>query len=136
MTPSPFKPKSDEEEVKSDEPEEDKKGDKDTKKEASETNSLIIDFDGIGRRTLALPLPSRNYGSITAGPKGTAFIAEYIPNSRGATLHKFSLKDQKAEEFTGGISSVFITPNGEHLLGRFGSNWKSCKNKCCKCKRR
>ena len=82
---SPFKPKSDEEDVKvdSDEKDERKKVDKDSKDSKEDKNeTILIDFEDIGRRTLALPMPSRNYGYILAGPKGSIFIAEYNTNRR------------------------------------------------------
>lgn len=125
--PSPFKPKSDEEEVESEDSEEDEADDKDAKKKESKEETLIIDFKDIGRRTLALPIPTRYYGAIIAASDGSVFIAEYIPNSRGATLHKFSLKDQKTKEFATNANSLYVTPNGKHLLGRFGSSWKVIK---------
>ncbi|WP_400080535.1 PDZ domain-containing protein [Winogradskyella sp. R77965] len=122
---SPFKPKSDEEEVKNDNDEVEKKDDKVVKdKKEDKEESVIIDFENIGRRTLALPIPSRNYGYIIAGPKGSMFIAEYVPNSRGATLHKFSLEDQKNKEFTTGARSVSVTSNGKHMLARLNGDWK------------
>ncbi|MEO1030624.1 MAG: PDZ domain-containing protein [Bacteroidota bacterium] len=130
---SPFKPKSDEEEVKEEkeddgkkeDKEKDKKGTKDKKEDADK--AMVIDFDGIGRRTLALPMPSRNYGYILAGPEGSMFIAEYIPNGRGATLHKFDLKKQKSKEFASGARSVSITSNGKHMLARLNGSWKVAK---------
>lgn len=122
---SPFKPKSDEEEIKKDI---EKKEDKDGKeKKDSGTKKVVINFENLNRRTMALPMPVRNYGYILSGPKGTAFIAEYIPNSRGATLHKFSLEKQETKEFTTKASSVSITSNGKHLLAKINNNWKVAK---------
>lgn len=127
---SPFKPKSDEEEVKEDEEKkEDKKEEKDPKKDKKEVKDkpMTIDFEDIGRRTLALPMPSRNYGYILAGPKGSMFISEYIRNARGATLHKFDLEKQESDEFTTGASGVSITSNGKHMLARLNGSWKVIK---------
>jgi tricorn protease len=126
---SPFKPKSDEEELKEDdEKSDDTNEEKDSKESKDDTDKkMIIDFDGIGRRTFALPIPSRNYGYMFSGPKGSVFTAEYIPNARGATLHKFNLKDQKNKEFASGASSVSVTTNGKHMLAKLGSDWKVIK---------
>ena len=124
---SPFKPKSDEEDVKvdSDEKDERKKVDKDSKDSKEDKNeTILIDFEDIGRRTLALPMPSRNYGYILAGPKGSIFIAEYNTNSRGATLHKFNLEDKESKEFTSNASSVSITANGNHMLAQINGDWQ------------
>jgi len=127
---SPFKPKSDEEDVTqdSDEKSDDKKEDKDSEdKKQDKDKSIVIGFENIGRRTLALPMPSRNYGYIIAGPKGSMFVSEYVPNVRGATLHKFSLKDQESKEFTSGARSVSVSANGKHMLARLGGSWKVIK---------
>jgi len=127
---SPFKPKSDEEEVneEDDEKDDEKKEEKDAKdKKEEKDKTMLIDFEDIGRRTLALPMPSRNYGSIIAGPKGSMFISEYVPNSRSATLHKFSLEDQESKEFTTGANSVSVTSNGKHMLARLKGDWNVIK---------
>ena len=125
---SPFKPKSDEESIKEDT----KKEKKGTEKKEEELDKkldsgLKIDFENIGRRTLALPVPSRNYRFIKAGAANTAFLGERIPNSRGVTIHKFDLKKQKSKEFTSGASGTFITANGKHMLVRIRGSWKLAK---------
>ncbi|MBU2920927.1 PDZ domain-containing protein [Winogradskyella psychrotolerans] len=123
---SPFKPKSDEEDIKKedDSKSEDKAKKEDKEKKDDENKSMIIDFEAIGRRTLALSIPSRNYGYIIAGPKGSMFISEYIPNDRGATLHKFNLEKQESKEFASGIRSVSVTTNGEHMLAQINGDWQ------------
>jgi tricorn protease len=124
---SPFKPKSDEEDVK-EEPESDDKKEEDIKDNKDDSKkAMAIDFEGIGRRTLALPMPSRYYGDIKAGPENSIFITEYVPNGRGAILHKFNLKDQESKEFTSGASSVSVTSNGKHMLARLNGSWKVIK---------
>ena len=123
---SPFKPKSDEEDIKKedDSKSEDKAKKEDKEKKDDENKSMIIDFEAIGRRTLALSIPSRNYGYIIAGPKGSMFISEYIPNDRGATLHKFNLEKQESKEFASGVRSVSVTTNGEHMLAQINGDWQ------------
>lgn len=118
--PSPFKPKSDEEEVKK---ETKKEAKKDKKKDAG-PKGMRIDFDNIDRRTFPLGVPSRNYRFILAGPKGSAFIAESVPNQRGLSVTKYSLKDKKAKPFISGASGVSITSNGKHMLARVRGSWK------------
>jgi tricorn protease len=117
---SPFKPKSDEETVKKEAP---KKKKDDKKKEASK-KAMTIDFDGLARRTFALKMPSRNYWYLVAGQKGTIFIAEGVPNQRGGTLKKYTLKDQKAKNFLSGVGNISITSNGKHMLARVNGSWK------------
>ncbi len=130
---SPFKPKSDEEEIKKEEIKEesgDKKDKsksnkkKDESKNSTSKNVMTIDFDRLSRRTFALGLPSRNYWYLVAGPKGSVFIAESVPNQRGVTLKKYTLKNQKAKDFISGAGNVSVTSNGKHMLARVNGNWK------------
>ncbi|WP_179346315.1 S41 family peptidase [Winogradskyella ursingii] len=126
---SPFKPKSDEEEVKSNnEDEEDKKDEKeeekDSKDKKDDDKSIVIDFEDIGRRTLALPMPEREYGYMIPGPEGSVFITERIPNSWNSSLHKFTLNDQESKEFASNAGSVSVTPNGKHMLARINGDWQ------------
>lgn len=115
---SPFKPKSDEEDIKKKEPK------KDDKKKEKASKEMTIDFDGMSRRTFALGIPTRNYWYLVAGPKGTVFIAEGVPNQRGGTLKKYTLKNQKAKNFTSGVGGISITANGKHMLARINGSWK------------
>lgn len=117
---SPFKPKSDEEEVEKEKPsdkKEEKKKDDKKKPEAKKDKKVVIDFDGISRRIMALPLKG-NYRSIIAGPAGFAFITE------GGTVHKFDLKKLKADEFGKDLSIYGISSNGKHMVVRAGRDWK------------
>ena len=93
---SPFKPKSDEEDVSNEISDKNKKiKSEDTKNEKE--SDIKIDFNNIGRRILALPIPVRNYSFINAGIANTAFIGERIPNKRGLTLHKFDLTKKESK---------------------------------------
>ncbi len=121
--PSPFKPKSDEETPVKQEDEKkdsDKKKDKDTKEPKK---SVIIDFDNLSRRTLAMPIPERDYSFIAAGPEGVAFLGESVPNEKGLALKKFTLEDQKVKDFLSGAQNVSITGNGEHMLANVNGKW-------------
>ena len=123
---SPFKPKSDEEDIKKKEEgaKKSKSGDKkdDAKKKKPAAKPMTIDFDGLARRTFALGIRSGNYWSLTAGPKGSVFIAGNSPT--GPAIQKYKLKDQKAKPFLSGVGGISITANGKHILARVGSAWK------------
>jgi tricorn protease len=132
---SPFSLRSDEEEKKAEEkePAADKTNDKtaakkkeEPKKEepAKKENDVKIDFPGIDRRTMAAPLPKRNYRMLLAGPEGTIFLGESVPNSSGLTLQKFTLKERKAESFVDGASQVTVSADGNKMLARFGPSWR------------
>lgn len=125
-SPSPFEPKSDEEPAK---PSEEKKSD--TAKAAAKpaTNGTAgsvkvkLDFDGIQQRILATSIPARNYSGLTAGPDGTVFYAESIPNENGDVLYKYSLKDRKATEFTRGVFAATSSFDRKSILFRTAAGW-------------
>ncbi len=127
---SPFKLRSDEEEIKKEddkndegkkEEEEDKK-DKDADKEKEDV--ISIDFENITERIMALPMPKGKYGFVISGPEGTTFVGENKPGSSGYTIQKFTLKDREAKEFVSGARNVSISNDGKKMLARTGSSWK------------
>ncbi len=123
---SPFLPKSDEEPEKPVDKKEkspEKKEDK-PKEDKPQKDTVKIDWENIDRRTIALPIPVRNYNQILSGPKGVIFIGERVPQKRGIALKKFSLKTKKAVEFAGGVRGAYISADGKKMLIREGNNWK------------
>lgn len=132
---SPFKPKSDEETIKKDTTskaditKKGKKKGKDAENKTTPKKVVKIDFDGFNRRTLAMPVPVRNYRFVVAGPEGTVFIAERVQNNRGVSLKKFTLKEQKAKDFLSEASSVSISSNGKHMLAKVKDQWKVIETK-------
>lgn len=119
---SPFKPKSDEEDLEKKEGNTKEKGEK-----SKEKKPMTVDFEGLARRTFALDMPSRNYTSLYGGPKGSVFIAERSANSFSVTLKKYTLKTGKAKDFVSGASSVSVTSNRKHMLARINGSWKVIK---------
>ena len=115
-SPSPLKPLSDEEE----------KGD--TSKKDSIVN-VKIDFDGLGQRIVALDLPAKNYGFLSAGDDEELYIGEWQadPNiSFGATfaISKYKLKDRKAEEFFKDLTRFEVSADRKKLLyGTADNSW-------------
>ena len=133
---SPFVLRSDEEplEKKKSEVEDKNVKDKRTKgknddkdlKESDNKDSLDvqIDFDGIERRTIALPIPKRNYRFTIAGPAGSVFIGELKENSKGLTIQKFTLEKREAKEFINGASQVSVSADSKQMLARINGAWK------------
>jgi tricorn protease len=120
---SPFPPESDEEEVKETEEDKDKGDDgkdgDDKEEEAEEKDEAIrIDLDNLNRRTIALPMGSGSYFSMTAGPAGSVFI------NGGGSIRKFSLEKRESETFLGGASLVDISNDGAKMLVRSGRSWR------------
>lgn len=132
---SPFKPKSDEETAV-----EEKKAEADPKatakkpaekkpEEAKDTKSkepepVVIDFDQVERRTIALSLPKANYQLLVAGPAGTLFIGERKPGGNALTIQKYTLEKAEAKEFIGGAMQVSVSADGSKLLGQVNGSWK------------
>jgi tricorn protease len=139
--PSPLAPESDEEKGKEEEksekkeekkPEEKKETEKakeGEKEKPKEPEKVNIDFDNIGQRILALPIPARNYQDLAAGKEGMIYILEapafYHRYYRveGWTLHKFDLAQRKFEKFLDNVNAFVISANGEKVLYLARQNW-------------
>ena len=70
------------------------------------TQPVRIDFDRIDRRTLALPMPVRDYVGLVVGPAGTLFVEERVPNQQGVTLHKWEMAKRQSSVFATGVTRV------------------------------
>jgi len=139
--PSPLAPESDEEKGKEEEkaekkdekkPEEKKPADKakeGDKEKPKEPEKVNIDFDNIGQRILALPIPAKNYRDLAAGKEGMIYILEapafFFRYSQGVgmTLHKFDLAQRKLEKSLDNVNGFVISANGEKILYASGQNW-------------
>ncbi len=135
--PSPLAPESDEEkaETKDDDKAEKKKeaekaaDKKEDKEKPKEPEKVDIDFDNIGQRILALPIPARNYRDLKSGKEGMIYLLEapafYFRYSRieGWTLHKFDLAERKFEKFLDNVNGFVISADGEKILYVSGRNW-------------
>jgi len=119
--PSPLAAESDEEKPAT----EAKKSD-DAKKDVA----VKIDFDNIGQRILALPIPPRNYTSMSVGKSGVLFLVEAPavplpggPTGPQLTLHMFDLKTRKTDKIREGVAGVMVSGNGEKMLYRQGQQY-------------
>jgi len=134
--PSPLAPESDEEKGKEEEKTEkkDEKKPEDKAKEAEkekakEPEKVNIDFENIGQRILALPIPAKNYVDLAAGKEGMVYVLEASPlfsrmsGGEGMTLHKFDLAQRKFEKFLDNVNGFVISANGEKILYASGQNW-------------
>jgi tricorn protease len=130
--PTPFTLRSDEEkpggekkpdaEKKPAEAKPDTKG-ADAKSEPA-AEPVRIDFDGIDRRIVALPMPVRRYAGLMAGPKGTVFISEFVEGQQGAVLQKFTLESREAKEFVRGVTRAAVSGDGSSLLFQADGQWR------------
>jgi tricorn protease len=131
--PSPLAPESDEEKppASRDEGAKTEDKDKDKAKEAKPV-TVQIDFDNLGQRILALPIPPKNYTAIAAGKTGVLFVVEgpgvinpvdFDGGGPSLTVHKFDLKTRKTEKILDGVQSFDLAFNGERMLYRQKQQW-------------
>jgi tricorn protease len=134
--PSPLAPESDEEKPPSSgeqgsKPQDKEKDEKEKTKDAKPV-TVEIDFDNIGQRILALPIPARNYVGLAAGKTGVLFLVEgpgvvnpvnFEGDGPSLGVHKFDLKTRKTEKILDGVQSFDIAFNGEKMLYRQKQQW-------------
>ena len=134
--PSPLAPESDEEKAadekkpeapKPEAPKAEAPKPDAAKPEPAKVLDVKVDFDNIGQRILALPMPARRYVNLQVGKAGILFAAE-APSpgpgvSPGATIHRYDLKSRKTDVAIGGVMAFEVARNGEKMLYRQGDNW-------------
>jgi tricorn protease len=116
-TPSPIAPESDEEKSES-KPE--------TKPAESAAKTVRIDFDKLQQRTVALPIPARDYSGLEAGRAGQVYLIEDVPETQrggqgGGTLWKFDLKTRKTDKLAEHLDAFVLSANGEKMLVKLAS---------------
>src|SRR5579885_2452166 len=100
--------------------------DKETKRQRdkeTKAEPVVIDFDGIDQRIVALPVPAANYSRLQAGPAGQVYYLE-TPAApprgetapRGATLQRFDLAKRKSETALPGVGDYHLTADGKKAL--------------------
>ena len=125
--PSPLAPESDDEkEKKAAEKKDGEKKDADKGPPATK-----VDLDDLDQRTIALPMPGRNYVGLGTGKPGVVFVLEAPavldleagPGAGGAAVHRFDLAKRKAEKVIEKTSALALSDNGEKMLYGQGENW-------------
>jgi tricorn protease len=116
--PSPLAREQDEE--KADKTKREKKEAKDSKTDKVEP--VVIDFDGIDQRIVALPGPAGLYASLQAGAAGQVFYLEMPTDPaapgepRGSTLRRFDLDKRKSEVVMTGVTDYHLSGDGKKAL--------------------
>jgi tricorn protease len=135
--PSPLAPESDEEkpEAKKDDAAQKPaaEGDKDKSKPGEkkpEPVKVQIDFDGLGQRILALPIPAHDYTGMLAGKEGVLYLASgplvdagLGRNPPALSIDRFDLKTRKTEKIVDGVNAFDVSFNGEKLLYLQSGHW-------------
>jgi len=123
-TPSPFAPENNEvkEKVAIEQPATDDKAKKDdkSKPDAKKTETkqvdVVIDFDGIVDRTLALPIAASNYYNISCVDDKVYYI-ERSGMARRSNMKMYDLKKKKENDL-GEDLNYSLTPDGKKMLVR------------------
>jgi tricorn protease len=125
--PSPLAPLSDEEgEGKTDAVKTDgaKVGGSEKEKEKEKPPVVVrVDFEKIGQRILAMPIPARNYTELLAGKEGVLFLVEGplvapLNGPDALTAHRFELKTRRTDKVVENILAFYVSADGEKLLYR------------------
>ncbi|MSR61650.1 MAG: peptidase S41 [Planctomycetes bacterium] len=125
-TPSPLAKPSDEEKVADEKPKKDDDKKDDDKKEDDEkaaAPSVVIDFDGLNQRILALPPERAYYSSLQPGKEGQLF---YLVAERGAfsgepaksALARFDFESRKQKTLLESVQGFGLAANHEKVLVR------------------
>jgi tricorn protease len=113
---SPLAKESDEEKPKEDKP----KDDKPAKPEKPGTEPVVIDFDGIDQRIVALAEPAGDYRDLQAGAAGQIFFLETPARreegSNGPILKRFDLSKRKTETVLANVARYLLTADGKKAL--------------------
>ncbi|HYP28347.1 MAG TPA: PDZ domain-containing protein [Blastocatellia bacterium] len=124
--PSPLAPESDEEKIQ--DPAQTPEAPKPPAKK--EPDPVRIDLEGVSQRTIALPIPSRNYVGLIAGKANVIYVLELPPagpsgpaGPPGMVAHKFDLEKRKLDKVMEGLFAFDLSANGEKMLYRQGPNW-------------
>ena len=112
---SPFKPKSDEVEVKKEEKKDEKKEDKKEDKEKKDEGVQVkVDADGLKDRIIALPIKAAAYGSIVNVGDNVYYIRRGSKDEK-PVLISYDLKNQKETEL-GNINGFEISADQKKML--------------------
>lgn len=88
----------------------------------NEDKKVTIDAEGLEQRIVAVDVPSRNYGQMMPGPKGTFFYTESV-QYQGTRLHKYDIHSAKSTEFLSRINLGIVSADRKNLLYRSGRTW-------------
>jgi tricorn protease len=105
-----------------------------TTPEGKAAGPVVIDFDRLADRIVALPIPARNYTRLVAGEPGALFLLETVPqpqhslpgsdpSSNPQTLYRFELGARKTDKVIEGIRDFDLSGDGQKMLCRQGRKW-------------
>ncbi|HEY7232908.1 MAG TPA: PDZ domain-containing protein [Gemmatimonadaceae bacterium] len=81
------------------------------------STQVRIDLDGISQRILPLGVPAGELSDLSAGPAGTFFYLDALPNGGGAArLMRYQLKERSATPILEGVRSYTLSGDRKKLL--------------------
>jgi tricorn protease len=126
--PSPLAPLSDEEgEAKADAAKTDAAKAGGAEKEKEKPAAVVkVDFEKIGQRILAMPIPARNYTELKTGKEGVLFLVEGplvapLNGPETQTVHRFELKTRRTDKLLDSLLAFYVSADGEKMLYRHAS---------------
>jgi tricorn protease len=143
--PSPLAPQSDEEEIA--EEKKDAKGEKENGKKNGKKNGdengeekkdggekkdavepVVIDFEGLDQRILALPVPTARYRNLQRGAAGQLYyLRTEWPQGYGGggatSLRKFDLESREETSLMDNASAFLLSPDGKKILVASGGSY-------------
>jgi tricorn protease len=123
--PNPLAKESDEEKIIEKKEPAQKEDDKGAKKEEADKSKkdviVTIDFENIGSRILALPIPSSVYSDITPVNEGEIYYIQTINNER--KLKKYDLKKRKEEPVVDNLNFYIVTSDKSKILYSSGNSY-------------
>ena len=90
--------------------------------------SITIEFDGLSRRVVRLPVTFDNYVGLSGADDGVLFIragAQYYGRAGDvrAALQRFTFEDRETTTIAEGIGGYAVSRDGEKVLVREGGAW-------------
>ena len=105
-------------------------GETDSATESDSTDGpIMIEFEGLARRVVRLPVEFDNYGGLSAGPGRVFYIrstAQYYGRASDLRpeLQSFTFEDRESKTIAEGISGYAMSNDGQQVLVREGRDFK------------
>jgi len=83
---------------------------------------VVIDFEGLDRRIVPLPIPAGSYGNLAAGEAGQLYYLENPPDigspaaAGGGLLHRYDFKSRKDEVILNGANGFSLSFDRKKIL--------------------
>ncbi len=96
--------------------------------DGGEGDAIAIDFDGLSRRVVRLPVAFDNYVGLSGADDGVLFIrggAQYYGRAGDVqpALQRFTFADRETTTLANGIGGYAVSRDGEKVLVREGGAW-------------